>query len=223
MKDPMQDVKDRLVLAALPDVAFDGWSPKLLADAARRLGLDATLGERAFPAGPLAAVQHFVDLADRRLTADADRGEVPANSITARITWLVRRRIEPWAEHREAISRAVSLLSLHPGKASLAAWRTADLIWYLAGDETADFSYYTKRASLAAVYSATLLSWLADGSDGCAASWEFLDRRSKNLAAVPKMIHTVKRRAQLFGKPMESLLAAARRQGAAARHFGIRD
>jgi ubiquinone biosynthesis protein COQ9 len=223
MKDPMQDVKDRLVLAALSEVAFEGWSPKLLADTARRLGLDATLGERAFPAGPLAAVQHFIDLADRRLTADAEGGEMPANSIGARITWLVRQRIEPWAEHREAVSRAVSLLSLHPGKASLAAWRTADLIWYLAGDQTADFSYYSKRASLAAVYSATLLSWLADSSEGAAASWAFLDRRTKNLASVPKMIQAVKRRVQSFGKPMESLLAAARRQGAAARHFGIRD
>src|SRR3546814_3582920 len=54
-----------------------------------------------------------------------------------------------------------------PQNAALAArtlWRTADAIWRAAGDEAADFSHYTKRATAGAVYSATLLVWLNDES-----------------------------------------------------------
>src|SRR3546814_5806567 len=55
-----------------------------------------------------------------------------------------------------------------PQNAPLAAktlWRTADAIWRAAGDKAVDFSYYTKRATVGAVYSATLLVWLNDESE----------------------------------------------------------
>ena len=33
--------------------------------------------------------------------------------------------------------------------------RLADEMWYLAGDRSVDFSWYTKRATLSAVYAST--------------------------------------------------------------------
>ena len=51
------------------------------------------------------------------------------------------------------------------------------------GDGATDASYYTKRALLAGLYSATLLHWLGDESEHHAATWDFLDR---SLQAVVK-------------------------------------
>jgi len=59
-----------------------------------------------------------------------------------------------------------------------------DSIWHAAGDTSADFSWYTKRAILTAVYTATLLFWLRDTSEDDEASLQFLDRR---LAGVGKI------------------------------------
>jgi len=56
-----------------------------------------------------------------------------------------------------------------------------DTIWRMVGDTATDFSFYTKRATLAAVYSATLLYWLEDTSEGAADTWAFLDRRLKDV------------------------------------------
>jgi ubiquinone biosynthesis protein COQ9 len=223
MIDPMQEVRDRLILAALPNVPFDGWSGKLLKDAAVGLGLDSSMGERAFPGGPVEAVLHFADLADRRLAEQASGVDLSRMGMTARVTWLVRRRIEEWTEHREAVRRAVSLLSLpnHVGQAARATWRTADLIWYLAGDHSVDFSYYTKRATLSAVYSTTLFTWLSDVSDESAASWAFLDRRVGDLAKLPKAMKALRRRVGVFGNPAEMLSAALSRHGE-GRHFGVK-
>jgi ubiquinone biosynthesis protein COQ9 len=223
MTDPMQEIKDRLLLAALPDVPFDGWSGKTLAAAAVRLGFDASLGERAFPGGGVAAALHFIDLGDRQLLSDAGSHDFAGKGLTARVTWLIRQRILPWAPHREAVSRAVSLLALplHAAAAARATWRTADLIWYLAGDQAVDFSYYSKRASLTAVYSATLLTWLADQSEGSSVTWDFLDRRAGDLARLPKLLQAAKTRAAVFGQPFAGLVAGARRRGAAARNFGL--
>src|SRR5579859_403514 len=67
MTDPLGPVKDRLILAVLPEIPFSGWTNKALAGAAVGLGMDRSMAERAFPGGPVAAVLHFADLADRKL------------------------------------------------------------------------------------------------------------------------------------------------------------
>jgi ubiquinone biosynthesis protein COQ9 len=60
--------------------------------------------------------------------------------------------------------------------------RTVDAIWHAAGDRSTDFSWYTKRAILGAVWAATLLYWLRDTSEDDAATLAFLDRRLAGVA-----------------------------------------
>lgn len=212
--DPMQETRDRLVLAALPHVPFDGWSLRSLRAAARDAGLDETMAERAFPRGAIEAVLHFVALADRRLEeeAAANATELAAMRFTQRIAWLVRRRIEPWTAHREAVRHAVALLALpgHAPQGLRAAWRTADAIWYAAGDTSTDFSYYTRRATLAGVYSATVLCWLDDASEGAVATWGFLDRRLAGVGRVTKFRKRAEAGLKRVPNPLRAI--AARRE-----------
>ena len=62
-----------------------------------------------------------------------------------------------------------------PSLAELA--RLADEIWFLAGDTCVDTTWYTKRATLAAVYSSTELFMTTDKSAGFVETERFLDRR----------------------------------------------
>ena len=62
-----------------------------------------------------------------------------------------------------------------------------DAIWHAAGDRSADFSWYTKRAILAAVYSATVLYWLRDTSEDDAATLAFLDRRLAGVGRIGRL------------------------------------
>lgn len=203
----MRETRDRLVLAALPHIPFEGWSRRALREAAKDLGIDPSMVERAFAGGPVAAVDHFCALADRRLVEEAARLDCAGMRHSERISWLVRRRLEGWVEHREALRRAVTLLAL-PGNGAVAlraTWRTVDTIWHAAGDKSVDVSYYTKRLSLAAVYGSTLLYWLEDGSEGFADSWDFLDRRVSELARLPKIRAQIRRRLDAFPNPLHLL------------------
>ncbi len=65
-------------------------------------------------------------------------------------------------------------------------YRTVDAIWYAAGDTSTDFNFYTKRATLAGVYSSTFFYWLNDRSEGSEATWSFLDRRIDNVMRFEK-------------------------------------
>ncbi len=221
--DPMREIRDSLITAVLPEIPFSGWTMAALAKAAQGLGHDASMAERAFPGGVIDAVLHFVDLADRRLTEDAEKDGLEGLRLTGRIRWLIRRRLEAWTEYREAIRRASVILSIpsNAARTTRATWATADLMWHLAGDQAVDFSYYTKRLTLSATYSATLLCWMSDESEGQAETWAFLDRRLADLAKLPRVIAGARKKVEGFTRPLENLIAAAARKSS-GRHFGIK-
>ena len=182
------DRRDRLLVAALPHVIFDGWGLASLTAAARDLGLKAGTVEAAFPNPRRDSVAHFSDWADRRLLAELKRSNVIEMKVRDRGAQGVRGRREEREGNKEAVRRATGFLSL-PGNHGLAlhlVYRTVDEIWHLAGDEATDFNFYTKRGLLAAVLISTTLFWLDDESEGHAASWAFLDRRVAAIMEIPK-------------------------------------
>jgi ubiquinone biosynthesis protein COQ9 len=65
-------------------------------------------------------------------------------------------------------------------------WRSADLMWRIAGDDSTDFNHYTKRLTLSALYAATLLAWLDDQSEGRTETSAFLDRRIADVMRFEK-------------------------------------
>jgi ubiquinone biosynthesis protein COQ9 len=187
--DPDSILRDRLADAAASEASFDGWTRTALASAARGLDLPAGEGERLFPGGPLDVLTYLSRRSDLRMVEDMEKEGVVALKIRDRIKAAVRIRLERHSGQRESARRALSLLSL-PFNALLALkllYGTVDAMWYAAGDTSTDFNFYTKRATLAGVYSSTLLYWLNDRSPGAEATWAFLDRRIDDVMRIEKL------------------------------------
>lgn len=187
--DPDAALRDRLADALMAEAAFDGWTRAALAASGRALDLPAGEAERLFPGGPLQALAYVSERADRRTVEDMEKEGIPALKIRDRIRSAVRIRLERHAGSREAARRALSTLSLplNAGLALKLLYRTVDAMWYAAGDTSTDFNFYTKRATLAGVYSSTLLYWLNDRSPGAEATWAFLDRRIDDVMKFEKL------------------------------------
>jgi ubiquinone biosynthesis protein COQ9 len=60
-------------------------------------------------------------------------------------------------------------------------WKLADEIWFLSGDTALDMSWYTKRASLSAIYAATEVFQTQDQSTEFRDTTKFLDSRLDEL------------------------------------------
>lgn len=215
----LHSIRDDILLAALPHIAFDGWSSRTLRQAAKDAGHEASLAERAFPGGPVALVEHFNAYADRQMAEALASRDVTGMRLRDKIALAVRLRLEPWDNDREAVRRGIGLLAL-PGNAGVAAritYRTVDAIWYAVGDGSTDFSFYTKRALLAAVYSATVLYWLDDRSETADETWNFLSRRLDDVLRLPKLMSRLSKPLDLLPKPLQLLRKAPMR-----RRFGVR-
>jgi ubiquinone biosynthesis protein COQ9 len=177
--------RDAAIAAMLPHVPFDGWTRRSLRMGLADIGASPDDAELLFPGGTADMIEAFCDWADRRMEAAAVTLD-PALRLHQRVRAVVALRLEQNRLHKEAIRRALALLAL-PRNARLAAActaRTVDAIWHAAGDQSADFSWYTKRAILAAVYAATVLFWLRDAGEDDAATLGFLDRRLAGIGRI---------------------------------------
>lgn len=176
-------VRDRAIRAMLPIAATEGWNGATLRAGLAACGEDPVLAASHFPGGALGAIAAWCDLADRDMTAAALAEDIASRRVPARIRRLVELRLAAAASYKPALRRAFGLLAL-PWNAGLAlrlTARTADAMWYAAGDASADFSWYTRRASLGAIYAATVTYWLRDDDPDTADALAFLDRRLADL------------------------------------------
>ena len=178
-----------IISAALLHVPFDGWSNEALMAGAVDAGIDPARVTVSFPSGPIDAIVAYIALADAEMVAAFELLDDKSEKVHLMIRTLILLRLEQASAHKEAVRRALTLLALpiNAGQSARTLYRTVDAMWRAAGQQDTDFSFYTKRATLAAVYSATLLAWMADTSSDMAATEAFLDRRLRDVARIPQM------------------------------------
>lgn len=211
MVDKKNEVKDRLLIAMLPHVVFDGWSPKSLAAGMSELEDEDAQTKLLFPRGVKDLAIHFGDFIDRGMLTELGKIDVEKLSIRERIETSVLLRLSLLSPHKEAIRRLLSFLAL-PGNHSTGfkiTLKTVDLIWYAAGDTATDFNYYTKRGLLASVYSLTILYWLSDTSQGCNKTELFLSQRLNDVMQIPKLRNRVQKNIQVLKNPFRFLRSSA--------------
>ena len=184
-----------LLKATLPHAPFDGWTRTAFLAGARDAGIEPALADNAFPGGMAELLDFYHRHADIEMVRALEVHDVTSMKTREKVALAIRVRLEANAGYREAIRQALSFLAL-PANAPLGAkclYRTVDAVWYAAGDKATDFSFYTKRGLLAGVYSATVLYWLNDKSDGFADTWTFLDRRIADVMKIYELRSRVDR------------------------------
>ncbi|OYQ34769.1 ubiquinone biosynthesis protein [Niveispirillum lacus] len=204
--------KDAILVAMLPDVAFDGWTSTTLRRGAEAAGFHPQEALASFPGGPVEAVCWFSTWADRQMQAALADTDLTALKVRERVTLAVRKRLEILTPHREAVRRASSLLALpqNAARGPQLVYATVDAAWRAVGDKSVDYNFYTKRLLLAGVVTATTLYWLDDRSDELSDSWAFLDRRIANVMSVGKAIGQVTGRADKAAGLLAHLPSPAR-------------
>lgn len=214
-KAPSDDAALRAAIlqAALPHVAFDGFTDKVLERAGEEAAADKETVARLFPKGALDLLEEFSASADREMETRIAKLNLAELRIRERITAAVKTRLDVLRPNKEAARRAAAVLTLPPN-APLGVkllWRTVDAMWRAIGDTTTDFNFYTKRGILAGVYSATLLRWFTDTSEGETATNEFLDRRIEDVMKFEKFKAQVKKETAKFPS-LEEILARVNRR-----------
>jgi len=171
------------IRAAVRRAADGGWTRSALRLALEDCGEGTELLPSAFPRGVVGAIDSWLALVDAEMDAMAATEDLSTLRTPARIRRVVEIRLRLLEPDREALRGAMGHLAL-PWNAPLGLRclaRTVSAMWHAAGDRSADFSWYTRRATLAAVYAATLTFWMRPNAPEMAEVLSFLDRRLQDL------------------------------------------
>ncbi len=196
MSSSITAFKTKFLLAALPDIPFDGWTPELLRRTAERLGISKGRMDMEFPCGASDLSRYFFLWATDETLKKLARKNMAALRVRERIALGVKTRLEVLAPHKEAVRSALAFMAAPPRAFAMPklVWHAADKLWWAAGDTATDYNHYTKRLLLSGVISTTTLYWLNDASPRHAKTWGFLERRIDNVLKIGMKIAKFKKK-----------------------------
>ncbi len=204
MQGNIDPKKQELLDAILPQVAFDGWSQAAFDEAVADVELSPEHAKTLCPRGAVDLAILFHQNGDRAMLALAEGEDLSELRIRDKIARLVELRLQA-VDDKEAVRRGSVLFALPhmaPDGAKL-IWGTADAMWDALGDPSRDVNWYTKRATLSAVYTSVVLYWLGDDSIEGQATRAFIDRRIADVMTFEKV------KASVRGNPLLKPLTGA--------------
>ena len=186
---PLEDIRRKLALPLGENAVFDGWTEAAVVAAAGAQGVEPAQAKLAVPKDQAGKIDLYIRGVDRALADHFTPERLEGLKIREKIRAIVWRRLEIMEPAREAIRRALSILAMPQNVPTglKIGWRTADVMWRIAGDTSTDYNHYTKRMMLGGVYASTLLVWLDDQTKGWTETGSFLDRRIDDVMKIEKL------------------------------------
>ena len=187
-------VRIELIKAMLTHVPFDGWTWEAMEQGAIDIDYEKnkTSSERIkifkdlFKNGSIDFIDIFSEIIDLEVKENYNSIETKPERVPEKIKKIIMIRLNLCQKYKEAVRSSISLSAI-PVNAKISLnilYRTCNSIWRIVGDKSTDFSFYTRRISLAAVYTSTLLFWLNDKSNNNIETEFFLDRRLRDISKI---------------------------------------
>ena len=164
-----------LIRSMLIHVPFDGWTWEAMEQGAIDIGFEKEktspsrieIFKNLFKNGSIEFIDVFSEMIDLEVKENYDLIDFKPERVPEKIKKIIMIRLNLCQKYKEAVRSSISLtvIPINAKTSINILYRTCNSIWRIAGDKSTDFSYYTRRISLATVYSSTLLFWLNDKSN----------------------------------------------------------
>ena len=127
--------------------------------------------------------------------------------IHKRIKKIIITKINLMNKHKNFYKRTFYFLLIPMNYKLLTAYlyKTVNLMWYIAGDNSTDFNFYTKRMILSGVYSSVILHFISN--DNLLETEKKLDGNLLKVSKIP----VIKEKIQLYKKRLPSFLRLLKR------------
>ena len=189
-----RQIKIDLIRAMLTHVPFDGWTWEAMEQGAIDISFEKkkTSSSRIeifkdlFKNGSIDFIDVFSEMIDLEVKQNYDLIDPKPERVPEKIKKMIMIRLNLCQKYKEAVRSSIALTAI-PTNAKTSInilYRTCNSMWRIAGDKSTDFSFYTRRISLATVYTSTLLFWLNDKSNYNVETEFFLDRRLKDISKI---------------------------------------
>ncbi|MDC0073657.1 COQ9 family protein [Alphaproteobacteria bacterium] len=180
-KDIESNYKETILNEFLSEVPFTGWSGKTYKLIVKKLDLENN-ASGLFPNEVRDLTNYFFEVCENDLVNSLVDIEFSSLGIRDKIKTLIILRLKFYNKYKEALKSLI----LNNGRSYfLNSTKAVDIMWRLAGDNSTDYNYYTKRLILLTIYNASFFYWL--DNDNFSDISSFLDRRLSDVMIFEKL------------------------------------
>lgn len=204
--------KQKLLEKFIENLSFDGWTKQNIERSCSELAAQAIEHQQEtykqnyhkilFPDGLDSLTAYFVEYNNKNFTATINIQQVQQLRFTERVIFLTHARILHYHTvlgGAEGFKKFIAYCSTANILNSIAnIFKTADEIWYITGDTSTDFNYYTKRLSLSFIYTSSVVYSISDVSENLSETKKFIESRVADILKINKLKQSVKNFAEKF-------------------------
>jgi len=175
--------QEKIVNQFIKDVPKFGWSRDTLLGSAKKLKVSTSNLAKEFPGFETDIIKFIISQNNKKVEKLYKSFNHDRLRMRDRIKTILELKFETNQHLKDSLPEMLKNL-LRPGNilSSLKLLnQNSDFIWKLAGDNSNDFSYYSKRGLLSIVYLSTLIYWLNDSSDKMIGTKSFISRAVDNV------------------------------------------
>ena len=140
-----------------------------------------------FPEGKNDLLQFILEELNRKLEEYCKKIDLIRLPVHKRIRKILLSKIDIMNQEKKFYKKIFLSLLLTNKKFSIPVnlYKSIDQIWFIAGDTSVDFNFYTKRFILAAIYSRVFLFFF--NNDNQQELEDLLDKNLKMVSKIPKL------------------------------------
>ena len=185
--DNTKDYKKKLSLleSAKKVVVKDGWSKDLIKKLLSSKVTSADLTYH-FPNGYIDLVELSLSELNNSLNKKINKINIINFPMSKRMKKILLLRLEILNKEKVFFKKTFNHLMLPQNSKILKKnlYKSVDNMWYLAGDNSTDFSFYTKRLTLAAIYTSALFIFFSKDIEHASIN---IDKNLKRISNIPKL------------------------------------
>jgi len=183
----LNKIRNEILNETKPYVIKYGWNEEMFLKVAKNSKYETAVILTLFPEGYISLIQLYIDEVNIKMTDKSKNLNLIRLKIHERIRELCILRFDIMVKEKKLVSKTFFHLLL-PNNYKFCLknlYKTVDQIWYLAGDSSTDFNFYSKRVILASIYSSTIIHFI--NNNDFEKTIDLLDKQLKKVAKIPKI------------------------------------
>ena len=168
-------------------VSEKGLTKNSLENISKRYGIDINETELLFPEGNIDLIQFTLEQLNKELEEYCRKIDLIRLPVHKRIKKVLLSKISLMNKNK-LFYRSIFLNLLIPKKnfsLSNQLYNSVDQIWFIAGDSSTDFNFYTKRLILSGIYSRVILFFFNNNNQEELEN--ILDESLKRVSKIPEI------------------------------------
>ena len=183
----LKKIRKEILQELKPHIAKHGWSENLFIKIQNTSKYKYEEMKVLFPEGYSTLIEMYLEEINSKMTLESKKINLIRLRTHERIRELVILRLRIMFQEKKLISKTfLYLLMPHNYKlASKNLYKAVDQMWFLAGDNSTDFNFYSKRVILSSIYIIVMMHFI--NNNNIEETIILLNKQLKRVSKIPKI------------------------------------